>query len=77
MADLYPAGNVFWAIHENDIDPAALPSSAVNSTIAASKLRLFQVERVEKVFDQVVFSRDMLRYVRCGSESMRLLIYVL
>lgn len=63
MADLYPAGNVFWAVHENDIDPAALPSSAVNSTIAASKLRLFQVERVEKVFDQVVFSRDMLRCV--------------
>lgn len=60
MADLYPPGKVFWAVHENDIDPAALPSSAVNATIAASKLRLFQVERVEKVFDQVVFARDML-----------------
>jgi sn1-specific diacylglycerol lipase len=62
MADLYPAGNVFWAVHETDIDPAAQPSSA-NSTIVASKLRLFQVERVEKVFDQIVFSRDMLRFV--------------
>jgi hypothetical protein len=61
MADLYPAGNVFWAVHENDIDPAAQPSSA-NSTIVASKLRLFQVERVESVFDQIVFSRDMLRF---------------
>ncbi|KAG8805296.1 hypothetical protein FRC17_005577, partial [Serendipita sp. 399] len=60
MADLFPAGNVFWAIHENDIEPGSLPSSAVNSTIASSKLKLFQVERVEKVFDQVVFSRDML-----------------
>ncbi|PVF95748.1 hypothetical protein CPB86DRAFT_787758 [Serendipita vermifera] len=60
MADLFPAGNVFWAVHENDIDPSALPSSAVNATVASSKLRLFQVERVEKVFDQVVFSRDML-----------------
>ncbi|CAG8690457.1 297_t:CDS:2, partial [Acaulospora colombiana] len=49
MADLFPAGNVFWAVHENDIDPSALPSSAVNATIASSKLRLFQVERVEKL----------------------------
>jgi hypothetical protein len=63
MADLYPAGNVFWAIHENDIDPDALPSSAINSTVASSKLRLFKVTRVEKVFDQVIFARDMLRQV--------------
>jgi len=62
MADLYPAGNVFWAVHEDDIDPEALPSSA-NSTIGTPKVRLFRVERVEHVFDQVVFSRDMLR---CG-----------
>jgi hypothetical protein len=61
MTDLYPAGSVFWAVHENDIDPAALPSSAVNPTVAASKLKLFQVERVEEVFDQIVFARDMLR----------------
>ncbi|KAG8754175.1 hypothetical protein FRC14_005314 [Serendipita sp. 396] len=60
MADLFPAGNVFWAVHENDIEPGGLPSSAVNSTIASSKLKLFQVERVEKVFDQIIFSRDML-----------------
>lgn len=63
MADLYPAGNVFWAIHENDIDATALPSSAANATVAQTKLRLFQVDRVEKVFDQVVFARDMLRCV--------------
>ncbi|CAG7848201.1 SubName: Full=Uncharacterized protein {ECO:0000313/EMBL:CCA75083.1} [Serendipita indica DSM 11827] len=60
MADLYPAGNVFWAIHENDIDATALPSSAANATVAQTKLRLFKVDKVEMVFDQVVFARDML-----------------
>lgn len=55
--DLFPPGRVLWAMRDNDLHPLhRLPS-----TVAADKLRLFEVLDVEKVFSQVVFARDMLR----------------
>ena len=36
---------------------------------AAKKVRLFEVTDVEKVFSQIVFARDMLRWIDLGSSS--------
>lgn len=58
MADMFPPGRVLWAMRDSDLHPShRLPESAT----APDKLRLFDVLDVEKVFEQIVFARDMLR----------------
>lgn len=61
MANLFPPGRVLWALREGDLDPAQrLPTTQAKG---ADKLRLFEVQDVEQVFGQIVFAKDMLRYV--------------
>lgn len=56
MADLYPPGRVLWALRDSDLHPSHRSHRGTDE-----KLRLFDVLDVEKVFSQIVFSRDMLR----------------
>ena len=61
MTHLFPPGRVLWAIREGDLDPAQrLPSKQRKGT---DKVRLFEVQDVQQVFGQIVFAKDMLRYV--------------
>lgn len=76
-ADLYPPGRVLWAVRDSNLHPShrlsdSKPSrrestrhgkSVAPEPNAKDKLRLFEVLDVEKVFSQIVFAKDMLRYV--------------
>ncbi|KZS94124.1 alpha/beta-hydrolase [Sistotremastrum niveocremeum HHB9708] len=55
MAHLYPPGRVLWAVRRKD-----LSQDDQNSSHDQEGLRLFEVTAVDKVFSQIVFSRDML-----------------
>ena len=61
-ADLYPPGRVFWARRDGDL-PYSQRVSPADSGKEAAKVRLFEVLDTEKVFSQIVFSKNMLRYV--------------
>ncbi|KAJ8514896.1 hypothetical protein ONZ45_g7633 [Pleurotus djamor] len=54
MADLFPPGRVLWALRDSDLHVKH------RSHGGGDKLRLFEVLDVEKVFEQIVFARDML-----------------
>lgn len=59
MADLFPPGRVLWAVRDCDLHPShqcQQPNKYPDKT-----LRLFEVLDVEKVFSQIVFSKNMLR----------------
>ena len=62
-ANLYPPGRVLWAMREGDLGPAQRLPEESNQQRGTDKLRLFEVQNVEKVFGQIVFAKDMLRYV--------------
>lgn len=58
MADLFPPGRVLWAVRDCDLHPShqsQQPNKDPDQT-----LRLFEVLDIEKVFSQVVFSKNML-----------------
>jgi hypothetical protein len=73
MANMYPPGRVLWAMRDSDLHPshrkptgpasARSPASSANNKGPEDKLRLFEVLDVERVFSQIVFARDMLRFV--------------
>ncbi|KZP21658.1 alpha/beta-hydrolase [Athelia psychrophila] len=62
--ELYPPGRVLWALRDTDlhvshrVSGARTPPPGGNN--GKDKLRLFEVLDVQKVFSQIVFSRDML-----------------
>lgn len=58
MSDLFPPGRVFWARGDGDLPH----SQRTGSEKEAAKFRLFEVLDTEKVFSQIVFSKNMLRY---------------
>ncbi|KAH7888135.1 hypothetical protein F5I97DRAFT_1828981 [Phlebopus sp. FC_14] len=63
MADLYPPGRVFWARRDGDMPPPQRTGTAgmePGPGKAEDKIRLFEVLDTEKVFSQIVFSRNML-----------------
>lgn len=60
-ADLYPPGRVFWARRDGDL-PHSQKVSSTDAGKEAAKIRLFEVLDTEKVFSQIVFSKNMLRY---------------
>jgi len=64
MDRLYPPGRVWWAISDDSDTPPhpQVPSPSTSCNIP-DKVRLYEVLDVERVFGQVVFARDMLRYV--------------
>lgn len=62
MADLYPPGRVLWAIRDGDMHPSHRLEASSKSR-GAEKIRLFEVQDVEQIFNQIVFAKDMLRYV--------------
>jgi hypothetical protein len=71
FADLFPPGYVLWAARDRDLHPShqkysSEPSESISDE-TPGKVRLFEVLDVEKVFGQIVFSRDMLRYGFCSS----------
>ena len=70
--DMFPPGRVLWAVRDGDLHPAhqvhkqqALSGSKSSALDGADRLRLFEVLDVEKVFNQIVFARDMLTCVCC------------
>lgn len=71
MDRLYPPGRVWWAIRDGSETPAHAQVSSPNASGDLSdKVRLYEVLDVEKVFGQVVFARDMLRYaLTCASRT--------
>ncbi|KAG9317063.1 hypothetical protein JVU11DRAFT_1250 [Chiua virens] len=58
-ADLFPPGRIFWARRDGDL-PHLQRLSPTGSEKDAAKVRLFEVLDNEKVFSQIVFSKNML-----------------
>ncbi|TFY82574.1 hypothetical protein EWM64_g1438 [Hericium alpestre] len=68
MAHLYPPGRVLWAVNDGDLEYAAPlhgdakyqapPTQSKDKD--RTRIRLFEVTDVERVFSQIVFARDML-----------------
>ncbi|KAG8901237.1 hypothetical protein FRB99_005463 [Tulasnella sp. 403] len=56
-ADLFPPGRIFWAMRERDIHEEFRHTPPLASL---DTLRVFEVEKVEEVFGQVVFAKDMV-----------------
>ncbi|PPQ68657.1 hypothetical protein CVT24_005388 [Panaeolus cyanescens] len=76
--NMYPPGRVLWAMRDGDLHPAHQLqniSEHANAADPKDKLRLFEVLDVEKVFSQIVFSRNML-IVATLSKSPSLPIYI-
>ena len=70
MANMYPPGRILWAVRDEDLENAVPPGGDAKYSAAYAppnhikdRLRLFEVLDAEKVFSQIVFARDMLRYV--------------
>jgi sn1-specific diacylglycerol lipase len=63
MDRLYPPGKVWWAVRVDSDAPSHPEATALGENYnAVGNVRLYEVLDVEKVFGQVVFARDMLRY---------------
>ena len=65
-SNMYPPGRVLWAMRDKDLHQAhqLYPSSKNSQTPGGQdKLRVFEVLDVEKVFSQLVFARNMLKWV--------------
>jgi sn1-specific diacylglycerol lipase len=60
-SSLFPPGRVWWALRDGDLHPGNRTSE--NSVKGKEKVRLFEVLDVEKVFSQIIFATDMLRFV--------------
>jgi len=58
MADLFPPGRVLWAVRDCDLHPSHQSQEPTKDP--DQTLRLFEVLDVEKVFSQIIFSRNML-----------------
>lgn len=63
MDRLYPPGRVWWAVSDNPDAPTYHQAPAAGEgSKTAGNVTLYEVLDVEKVFGQVLFARDMLRY---------------
>ena len=70
LHDLYPPGRVLWAVRDSDVSYSAPapadrrynPMEALRAHREEDGYRLYEVLDVEKVFSQIIFSRDMVRY---------------
>ncbi len=70
LHNLYPPGRVLWAVRNSDVSYAPPPPAegryspmeALRAQREEGGVRLFEVLDVQKVFSQIVFSRDMIRY---------------
>ncbi|KAN0140149.1 hypothetical protein V8E53_002045 [Lactarius tabidus] len=68
LHNLYPPGRVLWAVRDSDLSYAAPPPAerryspmeALRAHREEDGVRLFEVLDVEKVFSQIIFSRDMV-----------------
>jgi hypothetical protein len=75
MHNLYPPGRVLWAVRDSDVSYAAPPPAegryspmeALRAQREEDAIRLFEVLDVEKVFTQIIFARDMIRYASLSS----------
>ena len=68
MDRLYPPGKVWWAVRaDSDTHSKATSSGEHHNTI--DHVRLYEVLDVEKVFGQVIFAKDMLRYASTCSRQ--------
>ena len=64
MDRLYPPGRVWWAIRDGPDSPTCPQAASTSASCnVPENIRLYEVLDVEKVFSQVVFARDILRYV--------------
>jgi sn1-specific diacylglycerol lipase len=64
QADLFPPGRIWWAIRDGDLHPKNRSKEALDGgRQSQEKVRLFEVLDARKVFGQIVFAKDMLRYV--------------
>lgn len=63
MDRLYPPGKVWWALRDSP-DSSIYPREdlANESCSTPENIRLYEVLDVEKVFGQVIFAKDILRY---------------
>ncbi|KAG8906886.1 hypothetical protein FRC01_007873, partial [Tulasnella sp. 417] len=66
--NLFPPGRIFWAMRDNSFhqslqrpdDPSLHTASNPDGSSTGDRLRVFEVENPEEVFNQVIFSMDML-----------------
>jgi sn1-specific diacylglycerol lipase len=68
-ADLFPPGRIIWAMPDHQFDERnrknfsstfGLREEQTSNTSSPNVLRVFEVQRVEDVFGQVMFAKDML-----------------
>ncbi|KAG8991416.1 hypothetical protein FRB90_001354 [Tulasnella sp. 427] len=58
---LFPPGRIFWAMRDASFHPSLQkPQDPLAPNPPADRLRVFEVENPEEVFNQVIFSMDML-----------------
>lgn len=75
MERLYPPGKVWWTLRECPDDPTYPRATPTNESCnTPENIRLYEVLDVEKVFSQVVFARDILRYASTRAHSRTKLI---
>lgn len=55
--DLFPPGRIFWAMRDSSFHPAFRRTPALVNPNAP---RVFEVDKVEDVFGQIVFAPDMV-----------------
>lgn len=58
-ADLFPPGRVIWAVRDSSFDTSLRKNERSEAT-SGDLLRVFEIENVEKVFDQIIFAKDMV-----------------
>jgi hypothetical protein len=56
LAHLYPPGRILWALNDQDLQAPFRTSNNSDD----NKVRMFEVLEVDKVFNQILFSRRML-----------------
>lgn len=66
--DLFPPGRVLWGMRNGDLHPEHQKKKNEEN---GDKLRVFEVLDVEKIFDQIVFARNMLTCVPVFFPSFR------
>ena len=63
QAHLFPPGRVFWVLRDADLHPSNRLGTEEEGGKGTEKVRMFEVLDVERVFGQIVFSKNMLRFV--------------
>ena len=69
QAHLFPPGRILWVLRDADLHPTNQLRTDEKGVKGTDKVRMFEVLDVERVFGQIVFSKNMLKYVSTSTIS--------